>query len=225
MRQNVFKGMQLIFWVLVIADIMAIAFTLEWLHQLAKPLLIPALFLLLFKFRQTEPGKYILLTGLFFSWLGDVFLLFENEYDLFFIFGLVSFLITHAFYILYFLKIRSSKQSLLLKHPVLIALVLAYGISLVWQLYPVLGDMKLPVMIYAAVICSMLICSLHVFAKIPKPAAWLFLCGAIAFVLSDSLLAVNRFYHPFPYAGVWVMLSYCAAQFLIVKGFIEFNRV
>jgi uncharacterized membrane protein YhhN len=224
MQQPVQKKLAFVFWLLAVVDIVGIAANMEILHFIAKPLLIPVLFSLLYFTRSTVPQKGLLLTGLFFSWLGDVFLLFEYKYALFFIFGLVSFLTTHIFYIIYFLRVRSERLSLLIKQPVFIALVLAYGITLVWQLYPRLGDLKLPVMVYAAVICSMLLCSMHVFLKVNKKAAWLYLCGALFFVLSDSLLAINKFSQPFPYAGVFIMLTYCAAQFFIVSGYIQQDR-
>jgi uncharacterized membrane protein YhhN len=224
MQQPLQKKIIFLFWLLALLDVAGIVADIEMLHFIAKPLLMPALLLLLFYTKSIVPNKNLLLTGLFFSWLGDVFLLFEYKYALFFIFGLVSFLITHIFYIVYFLRIRSERPSLLKKQPVLFALVLAYGITLVWQLYPKLGDLKLPVMVYAAVICSMLLCSLHVFLKVNKKAARFYLCGALFFVLSDSLLAINKFYQPFSYAGAFIMLTYCAAQFFIVSGYIQQNR-
>jgi uncharacterized membrane protein YhhN len=76
-------------------------------------------------------------------------------------------------------------------------------------------------MVYAAVICSMLLCSLHIFLKVNKPANLFYLVGAVFFVLSDSLLAINKFYQPFAFAGVFIMLTYCAAQYFIVTGFIK----
>ena len=221
MHQPVQKKLAFLFWLLALLDVVGIAANIETLHFAVKPLLIPALWLLLFFTRSTVPGKNILLTGLFFSWLGDVFLLFEYKHTLFFIFGLISFLFTHIFYIVYFLRIQSDKPSLLKKQPVLIALVLAYGITLVWQLYPHLDDLKLPVMVYAAIICSMLLCSLHIFLKVNKKAAGFYLLGATVFVISDSLLAINKFYQPFAYAAVFIMLTYCAAQYFIVRGFTE----
>jgi len=57
--------------------------------------------------------------------------------------------------------------------------------------------------------------------KVNRKAAWYYLAGATSFVVSDSLLAVNKFYQPFAYAGVFIMLTYCAAQYLIVRGYIE----
>ena len=221
MQQPLQKKTGFAFWVLALVDVAGIAANIELLHFIAKPLLIPALILLLFYTKSTVSRKKLLLTGLFFSWLGDVFLLFEYKHDLFFIFGLASFLTTHIFYIIYFLKIKSANKSLLQKHPVLIAIVLAYGITLVWLLYPHLSDLKLPVMVYAAIICTMLLCSLHIFLKVNKPAARYYLLGATAFVVSDSLLAINKFYQPFACAGVFIMLTYCAAQYFIVRGYTE----
>jgi len=221
MQQPIQKKLAFVFWIFAILDIAGITANADMLHFAAKPLLIPVLFLLLAYTKSTVPRKKLLLTGLFFSWLGDVFLLFEHKNDLFFIFGLASFLTTHIFYIIYFLRISSANLSLLKKQPILIAIVLAYGITLVWQLFPHLGDLKLPVIIYAAVICTMLLCSLHIFLKVNKKAGFYYLSGAAAFVISDSLLAINKFHQPFAYAGVFIMLTYCAAQFFIVRGYIE----
>jgi uncharacterized membrane protein YhhN len=194
------------------------------LHLVTKPLLIPALILLLFFTNSTLPGKKLLITGLLFSWLGDIFLLLEHKQTLFFIFGLGSFITTHIFYIIYFLSIRSANLSLLRKKPILIPLVLGYGFTLVWQLYPHLNDLKIPVIIYAIIICTMLLCSLHIFLRVNRKSAVYCLLGASAFVISDSLLAVNKFYQPFAFAGIFIMLTYCAAQYCIVQGFIEQNN-
>lgn len=214
------KKLGIAFWVLALVDIAGISLDLPVLHYTAKPLLMPAL-LLLMHYSPTAPGKGLLMTGLVFAWLGDVLLMFESRHALFFIFGLVSFLTTHVFYILYFLLIRSAAPSLLRRQPVWIALVTGYGLTLVWQLFPKLGEMTLPVIVYAIVICSMLLGSLHVFLKINRKAALLFTAGAVCFVLSDSLLAVNKFYQPFAYAGLLIMLTYCAAQYFIVSGYIN----
>jgi len=209
------------FWLAAAIDIIGIAANFPLLHTIAKPFLMPLLFSLLLVSVSTTPGKHLLLAGLFFSWCGDVLLLFDYKNTLFFIFGLVCFLITHIFYIVYFLKINNPNISLLKKQPLLIIAVLGYGITLVAVLFPYLSELTIPVIVYAAVICSMLLCSLHVFLKVNNPANNYFLWGATLFVLSDSLLAINKFYQPFAYAAVWIMLSYCIAQYFIVTGFIK----
>ncbi len=213
------QKLNIAFWLLTLTDITAIVGHFITLHYITKPLLVPALILLLHFTKSGVPGKKLLLAGLFFSWMGDIFLLFENNYSGFFIYGLVCFLTTHIFYIAYFLHIQPAGHSLLKKQPVLALLVIGYGIALVWFLFPHLGSLKIPVMIYAGVICLMLLCSLHAYLKVNKPAANAYLTGALAFVLSDSLLAINKFYQPFAYAGALIILTYCAAQYFIVRGF------
>jgi len=206
---------------LTLIEIAAISYGSTKIHFVVKPLLIPTLILLLIYSKTISKEKKWIVTGLFFSFLGDVFLLYEYRSPLFFIFGLASFLITHICYIIYFFRIRSPQVSLLRQHPFLAALVIVYGCGLVMLLYTSLGDLKLPVMIYAAVICTMLLCSLHVFYKTSRPANIYFVSGALLFVMSDSLLAVYKFLSPFPLSGVFIMLTYCAAQFYIVKGFLK----
>lgn len=221
MKNKVQIQWAILFWIVVAADIIGIAASISTVHYFAKPLLIPALVVLLLVTKAAVPGKHLLLTGLVFSWLGDIFLLFENKNALFFIFGLASFLTTHIFYIIYFLKISSANISLLKKQPWLVLVIVGYGVALVGLLYPHLGELKLPVIVYATVICSMFLCSLHIFLKVNNPANILYLLGAALFVLSDSLLALNKFYQPFAFAGVLIMLTYCAAQYFIVTGFIK----
>ena len=212
------QKLSIIFWIVAAADICSILFTWPWPHYIFKALLIPAL-IMLWRTSDGYGGKYILLIGLIFSWLGDVLLMLEPQHKLFFIFGLAAFLTTHIFYIVFFLKKRTGR-SLLAKQPWWLILVPAYGVGLVWFLYPKLGDLRIPVIAYATVICTMLLCSIHVFGKINRRAGWLYCFGAIFFVVSDSLLALNKFYQPYPYAGPLVMVTYCLAQFLIVRGFL-----
>lgn len=209
----------IVFLLLVLADTMGILLTLPALHYIIKPLLMPSLMLVLWFTDAGKKGKSLVLAGLFFSWMGDVLLLFEPVNTLFFIAGLISFLLTHACYIIYFLSVRSSAPSLIMKQPVLALAVPVYGFALVWILYPSLGALRIPVIIYAIIICTMLFCSLHIYLKVNTPSNRFFVMGAALFVVSDSLLAVNKFYRPLPLAATLIMLTYCAAQFYIVAGF------
>ncbi len=183
------------------------------------PVLIAAVLLL-----SSPSGlRPVIICGLFFSFLGDVFLLFDHENSLFFMAGLICFLITHILYISYFIKMPKPVISLLMQAPWLILLILLYTAGLLYVLFPGLGDLKIPVIIYAIILSCMLIGSIHFYNSARPGTGFLFVMGATLFVISDSLLAINRFYSPLPYAGVFIILSYCAAQFLIVKGFIKNN--
>lgn len=195
--------------------------TCNTLFYIIKPMLAPALLLFLFCSKAALQGRALIATGLLFSWAGDVLLMLESKGALFFVMGLVCFLVTHICYIAYFTRIKSAQPSLIKRQPWLAVLVAGYGAALVVLLWPGLKEMKLPVALYATIICSMAISSLHIFYKVNKPANALFVAGALFFAASDSLLAVNKFYQPVASAGAWVIATYCAAQFFIVKGAIK----
>ena len=181
-----------LFWLLTIADTVGIYSNIALVHIFVKPLLIPSLMLGLYFSHIKAKGENIIFAALFFSFLGDVFLLFENNNPLFFIAGLSGFLITHICYIVFFLGIKPVIISLLKKQPLLVLMVLGYGTWLICFLYPHLGKLKLPVIIYAFTICTMLLCSLHIFLSVNKPANKYYVLGAASFVLSDSILAMHH---------------------------------
>jgi uncharacterized membrane protein YhhN len=184
-----------------------------------KPLLMPLL--MLGYYLETRPTQFfsrLILLALFFSWMGDIFLMLENRNALFFIVGLVSFLTAHLLYIYYFASIKPNTRSFMRKRPVMLLAVLAYVVELLYVLWPHLGGMKVPVLIYGLVIGTMLAFALWQYGKIPAPAAWLFIVGAILFVASDSMLAINKFKTPIAQGGIWIMGTYVLAQYLIAKG-------
>jgi len=213
--------MLLLLMLATLADLVAGALGSEW-RLVTKPLLIPLLIL----YYVLETGtrgifRRILLAALFFSWLGDVFLLLENRNGLFFILGLSAFLTAHLLYILYFLRIRSDRDSFFRKRPVMLLAVLAYVIELLFLLWPGLDAMKIPVVVYATVIGTMLCLALWQCGRVGNRTAYLFAAGAMLFVLSDSVLAIDRFRHPFTGSGILVMATYVAAQVLLASGSIS----
>ncbi len=217
LRKNIF----LFFWMIAAVEILSQFSNAGILHFIFKPLLLPVLIIAVFLCSSPSEYRQLLITGLFFSFAGDVFLLFEDWNSIYFIVGLICFLLTHIFYCWYFLKIKKTGKSLLKQQPLLIILVLAYTGSLVWLLFPKLGDLTIPVIVYAAILTAMLLCSLHAFNFMNTVARKFIIAGTLSFVISDSLLAINKFYAAFSYAGFFIMLTYCIAQYLIVKGFIK----
>jgi uncharacterized membrane protein YhhN len=78
--------------------------------------------------------------------------------------------------------------------------------------------LRLPVAAYVLVIALMAAQAWARQAALPGRPALLVALGACCFMLSDSLLATNRFVQPLPMAQLWVLASYYAAQVLIVVG-------
>ena len=103
--------------------------------------------------------------------------------------------------------------------------MLLYGCIMFYFLYPGLEGMKAPVIAYTIVILTMLISALNRYGKVNKPSYILVAAGAAIFVISDSLIAVNKFYTDINYAGILVMVTYAAAQYLIVTGCIRQNNL
>jgi len=163
--------------------------------------------------------------GLFFSWAGDVILEFSQTNGNMFIFGLACFLLAHIMYFTVFI-ITPGNNCILTNRIYLLIPVIVYGIGLVFYLYDDLNNMRLPVIIYAIVILSMLTGAINRKEKVKKVSYYLVLAGAILFVISDSAIAVDKFSFHFESSHIVIMSTYIVAQYLIVVGyFYQFNRV
>lgn len=200
-------------------ELVAIAYQQHWLRYITKPLL---LVFLLAHFLQNNQAsgslKLFILCALIFSWAGDVFLLVEDKNPDFFIAGLASFLLAHLFYIAYFLRWRKKNKPSKPWHIVIVLLVFVYALGLFFFLAPKLGALQLPVLLYALTIATMLICSVHAYRLKEQRFGWWCFMGALLFVLSDSMLALNKFHQPFASANLLIMLTYALAQCAIVTG-------
>lgn len=202
----------------LLAELLAIEYSLHSVRLATKPLLMTCLvvYTLVQHFADNNIKRYLLL-ALLFSLAGDLFLLFDKEGSSNFIYGLLSFLLAHLFYILLFIYSRK-KQMLKGWNPLVAIILLIYVASFFYLLSPKLGSLKIPVLIYALVLGAMLLCAWHAFDRKHRIVRQLVLLGAVLFVLSDSLLAINKFYHAFPYSGIAVMTTYALAQLLITIG-------
>ena len=174
--------------------------------------------------------KFIYL-ALFFSWWGDIFLMFpRNEASpnakLLFISGLVSFLIGHFNYIIHFIKEMKSitKVTVIVEKPYLVLPFLLFIFLFLRLMYPTLGTMKIPVTVYGIVITSMMLMAFNRKNIVNSTSFYLVFAGALLFVFSDSCIAVNLFYKPFELARMVIMSTYIIAQFLIIKGILKAEK-
>lgn len=188
-----------------------------------KPALIPLLGFGVY-FHQKFSSRKTLLTALLFSWIGDVILLFTDIAEIYFILGLVSFLIAHLTYCSLFNKqIVGEIQINKFLFGIGSLLIAFYLIAMVLFLMPNLGDLKIPVIVYAAVISIMLLFAFNGYLIWKKPGRLHIFLGAIAFVISDSILAINKFHAPIERSSFFIMLTYLVAQYLIVVGILKLN--
>jgi uncharacterized membrane protein YhhN len=131
--------------------------------------------------------------GLVLSMGGDVALMFESSRA--FLVGLVLFLLAHVAYSIVFTVFNGFHPQDLVTAAVLLVLA---AITYLY-LKPGLGSMKGPVILYILVICFMVNRAVSIFFgdTFTTTQAWLIAGGAILFWLSDLILAINRFRHPF----------------------------
>jgi uncharacterized membrane protein YhhN len=140
------------------------------------------------------------MAGLIVSSVGDVLL----EMGLF-IPGLLAFLAAHLAYVAGFWT-DSRRPAWLRALPFAL-----WGVAFFALLAPGLGQVRVPVGVYVAAIVTMM---WRAAARVEsaRPRAVAGLLGAIAFGLSDSLVAWGRFREALPWAAVPIMLLYWAGQ-------------
>lgn len=174
-----------------------------------KPL---TMFIILWMATVVAQPKYshyfwFIMGGLIFCLAGDILLMLPSDR---FIAGLISFLAGHIFYILAFTSGKGFTFSLEIMFPFVFLEILIYGI-----LVRRLNKMKLPVFIYTTVIVIMAWQSWERWNVMGSIATLLAAIGAVLFLISDGLLAINRFRKEYPYAHVLILSTYYGAQCLI----------
>ncbi len=206
-----------VFLLASILDIIGIIFSMPILVYIFKPLIIFSL-LFLYVFSLPKRLKWYVM-ALELSFFGDVFLLFTGK--LFFIAGLVSFLIAH----LLFIKIVVNRIKEVHFSKIIVSAIpfLAVFSLLIFTLKDSLHEMLWPVVIYGLTISTFGIVSLIDFLNTKSKMSMLMLFGAIIFMISDSLLAINKFYNPAHLHEVIIMATYIFAQYLIFRSMLQQN--
>lgn len=177
-----------------------------------KLLLMPAL--ALFYIFNTGSFSILAFAALFFAFLGDGLLLKEK---LFFIVGVVNFLICHLMYSLLFIKTIEFSAIPLWFYIMAIPYFL-YGVIILKALLPYVNLSKALIIAYLIIILSTCFFSLNRAWNTTGAAFWLPFYGTLLFIVSDTILAFNSFRKKIRNGGIYIMTTYLAAQFLIICG-------
>ncbi|MBK6949158.1 MAG: lysoplasmalogenase [Haliscomenobacter sp.] len=146
--------------------------------------------------------KGYILSGLLFSLLGDLLLLLARLDETYFLLGLSSFLVAHIFYILAFSGYARQRPPGYVKAvPLAVLPFAAYVIGLSFWWWGDLGGLRLPVVAYSLVITAMGISALNLRNTAPLPVFLTLMAGAIFFIVSDTMIAVEKFKVSIPYPG------------------------
>lgn len=174
--------------------------------------IVPLLYLI-----AITPGGLLTL-GFVLSMMGDIFLLPQpptsatsSIESLSFITGLVCFALSHVMYLLIFIR-RVGTITILSHFKIWIVLSL-YAFGLFSVLKPHLpADLLVPVLCYAALLSSMTCQALSLYLIKPSEETRSCAIGGLCFLVSDSILAWNKFISPVPFNFVLVLGTYYAAQ-------------
>ncbi len=220
MRRPIKQKFVIVFAIIVLAEIFLMNIeSVSSLHYFTKPLIVGSLIAYFIPNSKhlNKSTKNLTLVALIFSVIGDMFLMYTDESPNYFTSGLVAFLLAHIMYILVFLKKRNPK----VKPYGFIALIILYGSILFYVLKNGLGNMLIPVLVYMLVILIMATTAFWRKGNVNKQSFYLVFIGALFFIFSDSLIALDKFYLPIPLARTGIIITYAFAQLLIVSGIIK----
>ena len=150
--------------------------------------------------------------ALAFSTVGDVLL--DLNASLF-VFGLVAFLLAHLTYITLFWRNRARPLAAGPGRAGAVVAVMAFSAGLSAWIVPSVGPLAVPVVLYIGAITTMV--SLAILARFEKPWA---AAGAVLFLISDALLAIDKFKISLPLRDLLVWTTYYFGQCGIALGFL-----
>lgn len=224
------KLLEYVYFIIAIIEVFAEVTDNNMIRFVSKPLL---MIVLTAFYMQAVGDKWnkvhkLMRVAFFFSWVGDVALMFVFKNENFFLIGLVGFLITHVLYAVAFTDVTNKTFERLLpkKFWVMIPLII-YMLGLLALLVPgITGNEKtqpflIPVLVYSTAIATMVVFAINRFGRVNQTSFNFVLGGALLFMVSDSIIAINKFLHPFELAGIFIMVLYIAGQYLIAKGTLE----
>ena len=182
------------------------------LYYLSKPLLLFSLiaFFIHKNYPPDTTDKVKVAVALLLSLLGDVLLMQSGETN--FMAGMAAFFAAHIAYLLFYVKQNLSIRVIPITLSSLLALLAGY---VLYEYINVSSDLQPYIYGYAGIIGLHLIVA-TLFAFQNKGMQWLSAAGALLFVISDTLLAYNKFNEAHTYLHIAVMLTYGLAQYSIV---------
>lgn len=194
---------------------------------ISKPLLMPLVLLnALFALEGHDVPKYLkpfLAIALLLHCAGDVFLMLPDSFVLF-ASGLASFLVGHIFYISIFIR-KGVFRGVSLFTIILIVLATLSTIMALVLMFKFEGIIKYPVFIYGSMLLFLSMCGFSGVFNLRKGVYWFSALGALLFLFSDFMVAWRSLLgHSFTGMGFWIMLTYVAAECLIVTSIVRSNR-
>ncbi|MBD3195437.1 MAG: hypothetical protein GF317_10300 [Candidatus Lokiarchaeota archaeon] len=187
------------------------------LRYATKPLLMPLLILYYIFGIGVMNVNWFIVLALIFSLGGDLSLMIGRE-GKWFMYGLGSFLFGQISYIIGFALTISNIFLFPSWGIILIMPEVVIAGSLYFLINDKMGKLKIPTVVYMLVISTMSFFALSRLGSYMGVAFLLVWLGSLSFIISDAIIAFDKFYKDIPKDRVYVMITYGLAQFLIVQG-------
>ena len=222
MKKNSSLLLHLLFAVIVIVELAGRLLDNIQMEYFVKPLIMIWIAVYFLLFKKKSSFTVPVLMAFFFSWVGDNMLMLSGKNELFFFAGVGGFFCAQLSYIYTYTKYNESGgKGYLQKNPLLSVFFLAYVAGMLILLFPGLEGMMKPIItIYAISLMLMSMMALNRSHRVGASSFKLVFIGSLLFLLSDSMIAFNKFHSEIPMAGFLIMLTYIAAQYLIMRGLI-----
>lgn len=183
----------------------------------ARPFVKSAMAIFLTLFCLSAPNAIFTIMGIGFmlSAIGDYFLDLRN--DKYFIHGLIAFFLAHVAFVIYlFGHVPAFSNFSALEWSIVFILpIIAIGFYL-WIYSSLPKDIKIPVAAYSAIITLMGIAAFT--SQLSSPLLPL---GAVLFIASDAVLAIERFKFKIPMGDKLNWLLYGSGQILLAVGVVS----
>jgi uncharacterized membrane protein YhhN len=243
--QPMLKPLEYLYMLVALIEIYAEATHNELVRFFSKPLLMVLLLAFYVQSIDRNWNKLhkFMAASFVFAWMGDVALMFvPKSFDdtsimglpknpNFFLVGLAAFLVAHMLYAIAFGQVSNKSKAPLLPRKFWVAIPLAiYMVTLLYYLAPAINDNVLtkpflgPVIIYSMAIATMVAFALNRYGRVNDRSFALIFGGALLFMFSDSIIAVNKFLYPFESSGIFIMVLYIAGQYFIAKGALQQSK-
>ncbi len=129
--------------------------------------------------------------------------------------AMLAFGLGHLGYSMVFLQNKSKPIQISLKRKILLSILVIFTLGMLGILITKIPSNKLiPIILYLTIITSMAIAS--ILSRLGKTV----ICGALLYIISDSIIAMNIFIYNIPFAGYLICPTYYIGQLLIILGFL-----
>jgi uncharacterized membrane protein YhhN len=210
----------IVFGAFSLLNLVAIQLKMRKVQYFSTPLRVPIL--AAFYILASASPSWLIIAALAFAFVGDIFWFLQKK-EAFMMLMAGAYLLSFVFYALAFLQPFSALQGVPAWHYALGLVYAAFFVLFYMLLKPYVGDMKVPMAVYFAIVLIMGFAALTRLWWRQGLAFWLPFVGSLSYIASETVHGFHMFkYHSeSKYGELFGDLLYISAHLLIVLGFMR----